>query len=108
MYSNADIIKLFMAITCMQSWSDNEDDWGNQILLTMLTEKSRIKNCTYIDYLHENLRIHIFHKLDIIWPIILVAVLFVRAKTENDLKNITKGNWLTKFYYIHTLECCMA
>ena len=24
--------------------------------------------------------------LDIIWPIILVAVLFVRAKTENDLK----------------------
>ena len=46
--------------------------------------------------------------LDIIWPIILVAVLFVRAKTENDLKNITKGNWLNKFYYIHTLECCMG
>ena len=46
--------------------------------------------------------------LDIIWPIILVAVLFVRAKTENDLKNITKGNWLNKFYYIHTLECSMA
>lgn len=46
--------------------------------------------------------------LAIIWPIILVAVLFVRAKTENDLKNITKGNWLNKFYYIHTLECCMA
>lgn len=57
---------------------------------------------------HENLRIHIFHMLAIIWPIILVAVLFVRAKTENDLKNITKGNWLNKFYYIHTLECCMA
>ena len=70
-----------MAITCMQSLCDDEDDWENQILMTMVNEKSRIQTCTYTDYcVHEDLRIHILHMLDIIWTIILVAVLFVIAK----------------------------
>lgn len=70
-----------MAITCMQSLCDNEDDWENQILMTMLNEKSRIQTCTYIDYwVHEDLRIHRLHMLDITWTVILVAVLFVIAK----------------------------
>lgn len=77
--------------------------------MTMLNEKSRIQTCTYIDYcVHEDLRIHILHMLDITWTVILVAVLFVIEKTEDDLKKIIKGNWLNKLCYSHTLECCMA
>lgn len=44
-----EIIKEIIAITRMQSLCDNEEDGENQLLMTILNEKSRIQNCTYID-----------------------------------------------------------
>lgn len=31
----------------MQPLCDNEDDWGNQLLMAIPNEKSRILNCAY-------------------------------------------------------------